>query len=748
MPELDKKSEYIIQVALPVPLRKVFDYLKPANGQQPVPGCRVRVPFGNRKLVGLVVAVKNHSTLAREKLKTIIQVLDQGPLIEPAQLKFLQWAANYYHHPLGEAIDAALPTLLRQGQAAEVAGVSEWSLTSLGLEVDVASLARAPKQKDCFLQLRQVSGQVLTREQLQEFNPNWQVAIKGLISKGLVEKRERKPALIESQEVIAGPALNAEQENAIKEVESAGQGFSRHLLHGITGSGKTEVYLRLIQNVVDSGQQVLVLVPEIGLTPQLIDRFRSRLRATIGLFHSGLNDRERLNVWLGAKDSDSQYQYQVVLGTRSSIFVPMATLGLIIIDEEHDASFKQHEGFRYHARDLAIVRARDADVPIVMGSATPSLESLFHVYQNHYKLLSLSARTGEAVLPGIEVLDLKLTGQHSGLSPQMVLAMDQVVKKGEQVIVFLNRRGYSPVYMCHECGWLAPCQRCDAQLVFHKNSARLRCHHCATEQRLPDVCPQCSSKELHPLGEGTERLQEEIQKQLGSEVRIKRLDRDSTRRKGSFEKFYKKILNNEVDIIVGTQMLAKGHDFPNVTLVVIVNVDQALYSLDFRSSEHLMQQTMQVSGRAGRGKKAGIVLLQTYHPEHAVFAALKHHDYREFAKCELLLREQAGFPPYACLALLRAESVGRSKALEFLTQVRSAGLKYIESATNKGDVVINHVVPAPMEKRAGRYRAQLLVSAKTKKALHQILKPWIAEIDEMKNRQVRWSIDIDPVDLY
>jgi len=297
--------------------------------------------------------------------------------------------------------------------------------------------------------------------------------------------------------------------------------------------------------------------------------------------------------------------------------------------------------------------------------------------------------------------------------------------------------------------WLAGAlPACDAQLVFHKASARLRCHHCATEQKLPEVCPQCDAKNLHPLGEGTERLEEEIQKQAGADTRIMRIDRDSVRRKGSFEKFYNKILNNEVDIIVGTQMLAKGHDFPNVTLVVIVNVDQALYSLDFRSSEHLMQQTMQVSGRAGRGKKAGVVLLQTYHPEHEVFAALKHHDYQEFARQELQTRAQAGFPPYRCIALLRAESVGRPKALEFLAQVRSLGLNYIDTATSNGDVAINHVVPAPMEKRAGRYRAQLLISAKNKKALHQILKPWIAEIDNMKNRQVRWSLDIDPVDLY
>lgn len=738
----EKNSSKIIQVALPVPLRKVFDYRVLVKIQGIQQGCRVRVPFGNRKLVGVVTATGCQTELAEKQLKNVIELIDSEPLISLSQLKFLQWAASYYHHPLGEVIDTALPVLLRQGQAAEVSGESEWVLTSEGLQADAASLSRAPKQKALFEKLLAVEGRVMTREQLLEFDANSQNAIKGLLDKGLVEKRTRKIEAPKSYDLAEGPVLNDEQNKAVDSIQKVDDGFSKFLLHGITGSGKTEVYLKLIQAIVDAGKQVLVLVPEIGLTPQLIDRFRSRLRANIGLYHSGLNDRERLNAWVGVKEA----KVQVLLGTRSSVFMPLPNLGMIIIDEEHDASFKQHEGFRYHARDLALVRARDAGIPILMGSATPSLESLYHVSQNNYQLLSLPARTGEAVLPHIKVLDLKNTKTHAGLSPQMVQAMREVVSKGEQCIVFLNRRGYSPVYMCHDCGWLAPCQRCDTQLVFHKASSRLRCHHCASEQRMPEACPQCNSQELHPLGEGTERLEEEIQKLVGSEARIMRLDRDSTRRKGSFEKFYNKILNNEVDIIVGTQMLAKGHDFPNVTLVVIVNVDQGLYSLDFRSSEHLMQQTMQVAGRAGRGKKAGTVLLQTFHPEHEVFAALKHHDYKEFANRELQTRSQAGFPPYNCIALFRAEAVGKSIAMDFLQDARNVGINYLNCGD---DVEINHVVPAPMEKRAGRYRAQLMLRAKNKKALHSVITPWLQEIDSRKKQhQVRWSIDIDPVDLY
>jgi len=708
------------------------------------------VPFGNRKLVGLVTAVNCPASVAGHKLKTVLEVLDPSPVLAGPFLRLLNWAAGYYHHPLGEVIDSALPLLLRQGKPATKVLESEWLLTSTGMDADLSILDRAPRQKELLQHFRDTPGHVLGQPQLTEFAGKASPVLRGLLKKGLVVERQRQPAVATPCDVVKGPTLNNEQEKAIRDIQLAEAGFSRHLLYGITGSGKTEVYLKLIQDVVDQGKQVLVMVPEIGLTPQLVDRFRSRLNASIGLYHSGLSERERMDVWLGAReDENNEIEFQVVLGTRSAVFLPMSRLGMVIIDEEHDASFKQQEGFRYHARDLANVRARDAAIPIVLGSATPSLESLLHAEQGSYRLHHLPARTGAALLPEIRIVDLKKTQTHAGLSPQMIQAMDDTVRKGEQCIVFLNRRGYAPVYMCHACGWLAPCPRCDSRLVFHKASARLRCHHCATEQKLPDACPVCGATELHPLGEGTERLEEVIHKQLGKTARILRLDRDSTRRKGSFESFYKKILDHEVDIIVGTQMLAKGHDFPNVTLVVIVNVDQGLYSLDFRASEHLMQQTMQVSGRAGRGQKAGTVLLQTYHPEHEVFSALKHHDYRQFASAELTNRQRAGFPPYTCIALLRAEAVTRNNAMAFLQAARQSGLKYIQTPHRDDGIEMGHVVPAPMEKRAGRYRAQLLLKAKSRKSLHQVLNPWVQDIEQaQKKHRVRWSIDIDPVDLY
>jgi primosomal protein N' (replication factor Y) len=508
----------------------------------------------------------------------------------------------------------------------------------------------------------------------------------------------------------------------------------------VTGSGKTEVYLKAVEAVLVQGGQVLVLVPEIGLTPQLVARFEARLTAPIAVMHSALNDSERLAAWQAARTGEAA----VVIGTRSAVFTPLPRLQLIIIDEEHDPSFKQQDGVRYHARDVAILRASHEKVPVVLGSATPSLESVYNAEQGRYQWLSLPERTAGAQPPRVQTLDQRRLKQFDGLSPPLIEALRQTLAHGEQSLVFLNRRGFAPVLMCHDCGWLAPCTRCDARLTVHRGSRKLRCHHCGAEAPLPSVCPVCASANLHGIGEGTERIEQALAQALPA-ARIERIDRDSTRRKGALEEKFARVHTGAVDILVGTQMLAKGHDFPNLTLVAVVNADQGLYSSDFRSEERLVQQLMQVAGRAGRADKPGTVLIQTWHPDNPVFQAIATHDYREFARYALAERNSADYPPASHLALVRAESARPRVALEFLERARRLGQ---ELGLPRG-VQLHDVVPAAMERRAGRYRAQLLVQSNARPALHEFLGRWRAALDAMpRAREVRWALDVDPVDLY
>jgi primosomal protein N' (replication factor Y) len=687
----------------------------------------------------VLLGVAMESELPRAKLKYIRRLLDVEPLLSPALMELLSWASAYYHHPIGEVMATALPGLLRRGLPATAAGVKRYTLTDAARQLAPEVFKRSPLQQR-LVQALIAHAEGLNAAALADVTENWRDSMKRLEARGFIRITEEPclPSRPAGQHMA--PQLTAAQEEAGAAIQAAAGKFECLLLLGVTGSGKTEVYLRATEAVIARGGQVLVLVPEIGLTPQLVTRFEGRLSASVAVMHSGLNDNERLCAWQMARTA----QAGVVIGTRSAVYTPMPKLALIIIDEEHDASFKQQDGFRYHARDVAIKRARIENLPVLLGSATPALESLHNAQQGRYQLLSLPERTGVARPPQVTLLDLKRLKLNEGISPPLVEALQARLQRKEQSLLFLNRRGFAPVLMCHDCGWLAPCKRCDARLTIHQRSHKLRCHHCGAEAQLPATCPACASGNLHGIGEGTERIEAALVR-LFPQARIERIDRDSTRRKGSLEEKLRRVHAGEADILVGTQMLAKGHDFPNLTLVGVLNADQGLYSADFRSEERLVQQLVQVAGRAGRADKPGEVLIQTHHPDNPALAALAHHDYREFGRYALAERAAAQYPPFAYLALLRAESPKPDAALAFLRAAHG-------HAENLAEAEVVHLmdpVPSPMERRAGRYRAQLLVQAGARKALHDFLNVWLLQLENDKlGRKVRWSLDVDPVDMY
>lgn len=727
----------VLRVAIPAPLRHVFDYLAPSSSATLSPGVRVRVPFGRRKLIGILLEVNAHSALPHEKLKSISEILDATPLLTPETLALLRWAADYYHHPIGEVVFAALPALLRRGAPAH-AGIETWMLTAAGQNLALDQFKRAPSQKKLWETLR-ASENGLAVATLAQISNRWRPVLRRWQAQGWVNAHYRDCLTAVLVPCLPAPALTAAQHEAVQAISAELNHFRCFLLHGITGSGKTEVYLQLVEKVLASGRQVLVLVPEIGLTPQLAQRFQQRFNVPIALLHSGLNDGERLCAWLSAGTGKAP----IVLGTRSAVFVPLHNLGLIVVDEEHDVSYKQQDGFRYHARDLAVLRGQRQNIPVVLGSATPSLESLHHARARRYHLLTLPDRTGRAGLPQVHLLDLRRLAVIEGLSPPLLQAVAARLARGEQSLLFLNRRGFAPVLWCKDCGWLAPCRRCDARLTLHQRSGRLRCHHCGADHALPVACPACGGTALHGIGAGTQRVEAVLARQF-PQARVLRIDRDSTGGKGALQAQLAQAQAGAADILIGTQMLSKGHNFPNVTLVGILNADQGLYGLDFRAPEQLFQQIMQVAGRAGRGDLTGEVLIQTHHPDSPLFDALRLHDYAAFADYALQERSHADYPPFAYLALLRAESPQEGTALAFLRTAAALGAPLARLPVRLMDPT-----PSPMERRAGRHRAQLLVQSSQRSALHAFLQPWLAHLESGKqSRQVRWSLDVDPMVMY
>lgn len=741
--------KHIARVAVPLPLRNNFEFLVPPTMPLPTVGSRVRVPFGNRELIGLVISLVDHSSYPVDKLKPIKSSLDSSPVFEPELTATLKWLAGYYLAPLGEVIDAALPVVLRRGQPLEPAAIVSWQLSDYGRSAALDELQRAPLQLALikrFVEQGRLSSSDFSTG-FKDSNRGWRQALNTLVNKGWLSETLDSPKLAASQVTKPPTNLNSSQQHAVAKLQPAllENKFNCALLHGVTGSGKTEVYFAAMRCVIEQGQQVLLLVPEIGLTPQLINRIKENFSCPVVALHSGMNNSERHLAWWHAR----QGQTGIVVGTRSAVFTPIKTLGLIVVDEEHDASFKQQDGVRYQARDVAIYRAKQSQIPILLGSATPSLESFANAQQGRYQYLELPTRATAAALPEIKLLDTRRLPTSDGLSPPLLEVINRTIDDGEQIMLFLNRRGYAPVMYCKDCGATSTCHRCDSHLTLHRRINRVRCHHCGYEAIASNKCDTCQQPNLAEVGEGTQRVEEALAARFPT-ARIARIDRDSTRRKGELETILQQAADHQFDILLGTQLLTKGHDFAAVTAVGVLGADQGLYSTDFRASENMFQQLIQVAGRAGRRQQQGKVYIQTAFPEHPFFGYVCQHDYHGFANYLLAERAAAGFPPYGHFAVLRAESTHQAKALQFLRTMRQVISSCAKSDAN---LKLMDAVPAPMERRAGRYRAQLLLSSNQRSILNSTLKLWLDQLDQQPTLKklaatVRWSLDIDPADLY
>ena len=726
----------IVRVALAVPLPRFFDYLYPTD-LTPIVGGRVLVPFGSQKRVGIVVDLPASSDVAKEKLKPIIDVLDADSLFNSTTWDWLAWSANYYRAALGDVLFQALPVKLRNGESAVKNDRTFWRITDLGKQaLESGELKRAKKQIEAL--------NLLLTQDLEKGNNEISSAIwSALKSKDYVEEIIVPTEQKSWQQALGdNPLVNLDNRFILNKQQALAfsqllfqEGFNVWLLEGVTGSGKTEIYLQYIEEVLKKGKQVLVLVPEIGLTPQTVRRFQARFNVEIDVLHSNLNDTQRLNVWERARTGQSA----IVIGTRSALFTQFSDLGLIILDEEHDGSFKQQDGWRYHARDLGIVLAQKLNIPILLGSATPSLESVNNVQNGKYHHLVLSKRAGNATALRQFVIDLKHQRIQNGLSEPLLKRIQEHLEKGNQVLLFLNRRGFAPVLLCHECGWIDECHHCEKPYTYHQHQRVLRCHHCGAQKTVPMQCGHCGSTHLVTTGLGTEQLEETLKARF-PQYNIARIDRDSTARKGKLEGYLEDIQQGKSQILIGTQMLAKGHHFPNVTLVALVNVDNALFSLDFRAEERLAQLYVQVAGRSGRAEKQGEVVLQTHYPDHPLLTTLLEKGYQAFAEETLKLRHNMGLPPFSFQALFKAQCRHSEEAENALSQLAS----FFYEQKIEGLQVLGPI-PAPFSKKAGQYRWQLLLQHASRKQLQAALSRYSPEL--IKSSQVRLILDVDPLDL-
>lgn len=732
-----------IKVALPVPMRTLFDYKVPkaiALRHELKPGMRIKVPFGKSSRLGVIVALSETSDWDPEQVKPLTSLHDESPVITEELMALCEWAARYYHHPIGDVIFHALPVLLRKGENAEFRTENWWLTTTEGQIFPLDQLSRAPRQQD-FLKAVQQHPNGLSQHaaSVLDLAP---AAGKTLEEKGLLRREPRsfnKGGERHSHQTQVPPTLNPEQAIATEELLDTRHHFHVSLLDGVTGSGKTEVFLRLMERLIEEGKQILVMVPEIGLTPQTLKRFEIRFNTDIVLMHSNMSDRERLDAWLLAANGHAK----IIIGTRSSAFIPAPNLGLIVIDEEHDTSYKQHEGFRYHARDLAIKRAQSLDIPVLLASATPSYESLTNALQKKFTWLKLRKRAGNAHIPEMERVDLRGKTLIHGFSEHALASMKLCLERKEQVLIFLNRRGYAPTLMCHQCGWIAACDHCDVNLTVHKRANKLHCHHCDTQKALLHTCPECQSEELFTVGEGTEQIETQLYT-LFKDTPILRIDRDSTQRKSAMEKLTQKIHEHDQAILIGTQMLAKGHHFPNVTLVIIMDADAGLFSSDFRGMERTAQLITQVAGRAGRAKKPGHVLLQTYHPDHAAIECLCNLGYEHFAIDGLAERKSLSLPPFYHQVIVRAESGNEQEAMQLLAAMRNDLEPYFSK-----DVYLVGPYAAIIVRKAGQHRALISIKSPHRGPLHQatqMITQWLEQ--STRQHKIRFAIDVDPLETY
>lgn len=732
-------SPFYLQIAIDTPLRRVFDYVPcPGWAQEHWRvGVRVRVPFRNKDVVGLVMGVTAHTDVPASRLKQVLVRLDDEPVWPVDILRLLTWAAEYYHHPVGEVAVGLLPVLLRQGESAQPRPVMYWKIVEK--QIDESVLKRSKRQL-ALLHYLQAHTQGLDNATLKAAGFGSEL-VRALKERGIIECIALIPQKSNLDQSLNTPHLNlnSSQQQAVTAILAARAQFKPFLLEGVTGSGKTEVYLQVIAEIIQQGQQALVLVPEISLTPQLLARFTERFHVPMAVLHSKLNDRERLDAWIAAKTGAAT----IVIGTRSAAVTPMPNLGIIIIDEEHDISFKQQEGFRYSARDVALMRAHRASIPIVLGTATPSLETFYNVQQKRYQHLHLPLRAGSAMPPTLKLIDIRKQQLEEGLSSELLSRIDEHLKQGNQVLIFINRRGFAPTLMCHQCGWIANCKRCDAHMTMHYEPYHLHCHHCDATQAVHRHCVECKGSEIMPMGLGTERIEQVLQRRF-PERGIVRIDRDTTQRKHALNDLLAEINQGRCQILIGTQMLAKGHHFPDVTLVGILDADAGLFSADFRSSERMGQLLIQVAGRAGRAEKPGEVVIQTHLPQHPLLTCLLKDGYNGYAHAILTERQQAQWPPITYMALLRAEATNRQEPHNFLRSVRQIAEQCAIPGVN-----ILGPIPALLERKAGRYRAQLLLRTEKRQKLHELLKQLLPSIEQHPlNRKIRWSLDVDPQDLY
>ena len=735
MSSLQSRPSLIVSVAVPSPLRRLFDYsINTDRSAQSLPGCRVKIEFGRRNCVGIIVATSEQSALAANKIKPISELLDDVPLLDNSLIELLRWAQTYYCASPGDVMLGALPPHLRDGAALIDSRLPGWKLTAQGLGLTASSLKRAAKQR---LAVEHLNAGPCLHSNLQAVAGD--SAIKALRDKQLIEPLAiAPPCAAVTGALLAEPelTLNSEQQAALQGIEL--DRYSCTLLHGVTGSGKTEVYLQLIAKVLERGQQALVLIPEISLTAQTEQRFYARFNVDIVTLNSSVAAVEKCRRWQRAAEGIAR----IVLGTRSAVFAQIPQLGLIVVDEEHDSSFKQHEGFRYHARDIAAVRASRANIPLLLGSATPALETLHNAEQGRYRYLTLQQRAGDAQPPLWQWVDLRNSTMNAGLAEQTVATIRQTLDAGEQVLVFLNRRGFAPTLLCHSCGWVAHCPHCDSRLTVHLRQRKLSCHHCDYRRPLPQRCDGCGSNGLTTVGEGTQQTEEWLQQQFPS-VPVVRVDRDSTRRQGAFEKLYEQIEKNDAALLIGTQMLAKGHHFPRVTLAVIVDADSGLFAADFRAHERFAQLLLQVAGRSGRGQYAGRVLVQSHQPEHPLLAAVAGGDYAAIGRTLLGQRQLGDMPPYSHLAVVRAESSRADNVEQFLADLRRALQPHCSP-----QVSLLGPVPANQEKRADRFRYILQIAATTRAQRHALLTESCTLAAQLASAKgCRWTIDVDPLEL-
>lgn len=728
-----------VRVAVPVHLYDVFDYrLTDDQFQRAQIGARVTVSFGRQHLVGIIVEkVDPSAPLSPDfQLKFITELLDEEAIIDPTLLHILSWSAQYYHFPIGEVIQTALPTLLRQGKPLDLL-FHQWR--ALPCEEIEQVLKRSNKQLESYQILKlHPTGSTETILNLSGVETS---TLKVLEKKGLatctLEAHDFTPSPVQLAQMPL--TANTDQKFAIQQILKKQHEYHAFLLDGLTGSGKTEVYLQVMYEVLKQGKQVLVLVPEIGLTPQTVSRFKSRFHGDIAVLHSGLNDSKRLQAWQLAQSGKAS----IILGTRSAIYTPLPRLGLIILDEEHDLSYKQQEGFRYHARDVALYRGFQQKCPVILGSATPSVDSYHLVETEKLTLLELNQRAGLATLPKIHLIDLKVAKKQHGLSQTLIEQIQLTLEQKHQVLMFINRRGYAPVLVCENCGWQANCPNCDAHFTVHTQPyTYLHCHHCGTIQRMPDECPACHQTQLKTLGMGTSKVEEHLHT-LFPDVDVIRVDRDSTSRVGSWQKIYDRIHQNKPCILLGTQMLAKGHHFPHVTLVAILDIDSGLYSVDFRAPERTAQLIIQVAGRSGRGEQRGQVYLQTLRPDHPLLSTLIEQDYRAVVKQTLQDRKAAMLPPYRYAVLVRSDSKQAEYSQTFLAHIAQ-----ILQQSARDHVEIWGPIPAPMERKAGRYRAHMVILSSDRARLQFYLKQWWTSVMHLpRQHQLRLSIDVDPQEM-